>query len=212
MKKRSRSLTLLKFILGATWWGGLAVSALLLVLIAAALFNPDEGLSIDIIGYASDVDGSALSVVTRDGVPGEVEFENNVRLKITLPDEHWESRVGLIVLAGIGLFLVMGLFLYLVRQLRAILWSVDAGDPFIAENAVRLRVVGILILLGGFVGSLSEFAMSGYADVVLRPEGFNLNGHLHFNMSALISGLCIIVLSEVFRHGTKMREEQELTV
>lgn len=203
---------MLKFILGATWWGGIAASVLLVVLIAVVFFDSDEELSIDITGYASDVDSSALSVVTRDGIPGEVEFENNVHLKITLPNEYWESRWGLIVLAGFGLALLMGLFLYLVHQLRAILWSVDAGDPFIAENAVRLRVVGILILLGGFAGSVADFAMSGYADVVLRPEGFNLNGHLHLNGSALISGLCIIVLSEVFRHGTKMREEQELTV
>lgn len=223
MKNKSKSLKVLKALLAFCWWGTIGGAVVVTVFIAFVAISPSRILGDGVVlndvsfdgsvtGFAGSIDASSLSAVTRDGVVADVEFRDPVRLKITLPAEHWESRRHLLVYGWLALLVVMGLFLLFVKLLREIVWSVEAGNPFVAQNAERLRKMGGLIIVGAFAESLKNLISSGYADTVLIPSGFSLDGHLGFSFGTLMIGLSVIVLSEVFRIGIAMREEQELTV
>ncbi len=212
MKTQSRSLNLLKLLLAIGWWVTILGAALVLVFGTLAVINPGEFLDVKLTGIAGSVDSSSLSAVTRDGLLTKVEFHEPVRLKIEVPVEHWESRRVIVALGGIVFLAQLALALFFLRFLRQIVWSVEEGDPFVSQNAKRLRMMGVIMIASAFVGALLKFAVSGYADAVLRPTGFNLDGHFGLDFNTIILGLSVIALSEVFRIGTQMREEQQLTI
>lgn len=212
MKNVAKSLKVLKALLAISWWGTIAATILVILVGAIVVLDPGSLNSIDLLGSAGSLDASSLSAVTQEGLLASVEFREPVRLKISMPPEHWETRRGTIVIGAFAVVAMLGLFLYFLRLLRQIVLSLEEGNPFVSQNAKRLRIMGALMIVGGFAKTISEFAMSGYADTVLRPGGFSLDGHLGLDFTSLIVGLSVIVLSEVFRIGAAMREEQELTV
>ncbi len=116
-------------------------------------------------------------------------------------------------------FRILGLcalFFIGVVQMVNIFEDVSLGKPFAVENARRLRVVGyamaggaifkFVVQMGTILLFRGEIAMSG-AEIpwlwLLRET---------FNWGLLAGGLVVLVISEVFRLGNKLQEEQELTV
>ena len=94
-----------------------------------------------------------------------------------------------------------------LTRLLAIVRSVSVGDPFVAENATRLRqiawaVLGLELLHMG-VGIVEAKAASGAAPLDLDWS---------FSLTPWLAVLLLFVLAEVFAHGTRMREELEGTI
>lgn len=205
------SLLALKGFLAIWWWGLIVGGIAALVFLAAA--EPTD-VDFAMTGYASGVSTESLSAVDRHGTELKVEFEDPVRLKLLLPNEEGDRQLK----AGhkvISVLLVIPFFLanlYFVKQLRDIVRTVDQGNPFDAENARRARIIGGLIVAYVVLESIGRLAMSGYADTMVKPAGFDLNGRIEVSWGLLIVGCTVIVLSEVFRHGAILREEQSLTV
>lgn len=212
MKNTTNSLKVLKALLAISWWGTIVTMGLMMTLGTMVVLDPGSNNSFGLYGFASSLDSSSLSAVTREGLPANVEFREPVSLTIMMPTEHWESRRGTVAFGAFAIVAMPGLFLYFLHLLRQVVWSVEGGNPFVSLNAKRLRIMGALIVLSGVAKTFSEFAISGYLDAILRPEGFSLDGHIGLDFRSLIVGLSVIVLSEVFRIGAAMREEQELTV
>jgi len=110
-----------------------------------------------------------------------------------------------------GIFVLIALaaslgFLF-VRELRRIVDTVAEGDPFIPDNALRLRRMAwlavaiqlIAIPAGALAGWASSIAHVRYLDI-----GFSLGG--------IFLALILFVLARIFRKGAEMRDELEGTV
>jgi hypothetical protein len=111
--------------------------------------------------------------------------------------------------AAMALLAVMaGLAFAFLRQLRRIIDSVAAGDPFAAINAARLTRMGWLTvaieLLSAPVGALAYDI-----DVAVRGGG---HGEFGIGLGGVLMALLLFVLARVFREGTRMRDELEGTV
>ena len=91
--------------------------------------------------------------------------------------------------------------------LRGVFETLVAGDPFVPENAARLRRIAIglagLELARVFVGPLIHLAMHDDGPLTLR-----------FSTSFVVWGavLVLIVLSQVFDEGARLREDQKMTI
>jgi len=101
-------------------------------------------------------------------------------------------------------------------QLAKVLRDVSRGKAFVLENARRLRIVGYA--MAG--GAIFKFLMYLGA-VSLFRSGFVVAGaaipwmvliRIASSPELLLGGIIVIVISEVFRLGNQLREEQELTV
>jgi len=101
-------------------------------------------------------------------------------------------------------------------QLAKVLRDVSRGKAFVLENARRLRIVGYA--MAG--GAIFKFLMYLGA-VSLFRSGFVVAGaaipwmvliRIASSPGLLLGGIIVIVISEVFRLGNQLREEQELTV
>jgi len=88
----------------------------------------------------------------------------------------------------------------LLRRVLAIVDSARNGDPFVPENAERLRQVGWLLLASNaLIGIAVGFAVRG---IKFPPISF----------SAILTVLLIFVLAQIFEVGARMRGELQETV
>jgi hypothetical protein len=103
----------------------------------------------------------------------------------------------LLVLAVVAAWLLLGV----ARSLRT-------GDPFTTANASRLRVLGVLLVVGGtFVPVVQSIAFEGVLDPLL-PAGPR-TWTLELSFLPLLAGLLVFFLAEVFARGARLREDVE---
>ncbi|MCC9600274.1 DUF2975 domain-containing protein [Stieleria sp. JC731] len=211
MNTKPISLSLLKLFVNVWWWGLIATAAIASLWITLAPSAIDHR---SFTGYASHIDTSPLQAIDRSGHEVNVEFDGPAKVKLTYADAIETEPPGFKykALALVFLGAAFSVSLCFVKQLRDIVRTIDQDDPFVPENASRLRTIGMLIMLFAFAKGLGQFLISGYADTMVTPTGFNLNGRLEFPAGLFTVAIVVLVLSEVFRHGTRIREEQSLTI
>jgi Protein of unknown function (DUF2975) len=114
---------------------------------------------------------------------------------------------------------VLGLWVLFVIgtvQMAKVLRDVSQGKAFALENARRFRIVGyamaggaifkFLMYAWGLIAFRSDFVVAGAA----IPWMFFVQ--VAFSPGLFLGGIIVLVISEVFRLGNQLREEQELTV
>ena len=109
-------------------------------------------------------------------------------------------------------YITVGIVLITVFQMRKIFASLKQKAPFDPVNAKRIRIIGLVIIGGQFLGALMAFAFSGWLKDAFASEGLVITPDWGFNIFAVLFGLIILVLSEVFRIGSEMKSEQDLTI
>lgn len=110
---------------------------------------------------------------------------------------------------GPAVLVIAGLWM-----LRRFVSSVARGDPFGDANVRRLRGLGYVLALGGFIVQLVNHSFRSalyttvppYPGVHLGVAGFTLPG------AALLGGLGCFILAEVFATGVRLREDVEATI
>jgi hypothetical protein len=105
--------------------------------------------------------------------------------------------------------------LFFLFQFRKIIFSVMDDKPFIKENISRLRSIGLLLLVSPGIVNILIFGLSISVASETIIEGFKIiEAPLKFNIGdpLFFFGGFTLILSEVFRSGINLREEQDLTV
>jgi hypothetical protein len=141
-------------------------------------------------------------------------------LAISFQAEEWTWRalgVGAVaghegVVAGMRAIMVVGIvgtpiaFVVFSRVLR-IVESVRTGEPFIMDNASRLRTIACAL----FGLELLHICVVAIASAVSTKEvPLHINGN--FDLTGWLAILLLFVLAQVFLEGTRMREDMEGTV
>lgn len=105
------------------------------------------------------------------------------------------------------------LMLLVLHNLRRIFQRVRDGAAFDAQNVVRLRTLGALLLAIAGLSAVAELTTSivvrrGLADgsSLTVPTGFHIDGTL------VLVALVVRALAEVFRRGAALEHEQSLVV
>jgi hypothetical protein len=107
---------------------------------------------------------------------------------------------------------MLGLALWAVSQLRAVFRTLRDGQPFVPANRTRIRSIGFAIIFGELARAMLVFVSSSYAMTHFSANGLRFNADLGLNFFAIIHGLIILVIAEVFRIGTQLAEDQSLTI
>jgi hypothetical protein len=92
----------------------------------------------------------------------------------------------------------------LLNRLRAIVDTVQAGDPFVAANARRLT--GIAWALLGI--QIVDLAFG----IVATTSGVDAISGWTFSLTGWLAVLLLFVLARVFEHGARMRDELAATI
>ncbi len=106
--------------------------------------------------------------------------------------------------------LAVGL-LYIFRTLRAVLEDILQGDPFSADNSVRIRRLGYAVLLLAFLIPTIEFATANeiLRGLQIQPE---LSRPTTFDAGNILFSLLILVLAQVWSYGVELKRDQALTI
>jgi hypothetical protein len=126
------------------------------------------------------------------------------------------SRGYLLALAA-SYFVLWGLYLTVIRQLRWVFGSLTSGQPFLGSNVRRLRIIGGVVIAAWLFEHASDWAAVTYMRSVLTlagskpgvPAAFIIDD-VHPEM--LFVGAAVLVLAEIFRLGASLQEEQTLTI
>jgi len=107
------------------------------------------------------------------------------------------------VLAGLPMFAAVHVML---SRLLAMVETVRAGDPFVPENAVRMRTIAWCLL----VVQLFELAC-GIFIAILSRAGADI-GDWDPSLSGWVAVLLLFVLARVFEEGARIRADLEAMV
>jgi len=140
------------------------------------------------------------------GVTGAVV--DDIRAYLSFPLERGVFLfANLLILVGL-----LALAMLVLWQLRQVFRTLEDGAPFDAENARRIRWVGFAMILGEIFRASALGFWTYYAAARFESEQMYFGASLDFNLIAIIHGLVILVIAEVFRSGTRLEEDQSLTV
>lgn len=119
-----------------------------------------------------------------------------------LPSVLFYARVSLALVAP-----VMVAAHLLLGRLLAMLKTVEAGEPFVADNAERLRVIAWSLL----AIQICDLGF-GWATESMNLAAGERFGAWSPGLTGWVAVLLCFVLARVFREGTRLRSEAELTI
>lgn len=195
-------------LLNMAWYVVAVALALTACLAAASVFHHAGGTSELDIPVSVNVDALALQV----GAPSlgiESARLHNVRGSLIFPARAMASLVAP-VLAGLAI--VLAVVLWVVGQLRAVFRTLRDGQPFVPANAIRIRRIGFFVISGEFLRAAIVFAANSYAMNHFSANGLRFDARPDLNLLTIVHGLIILAIAEVFRAGTRLDEEQSLTI
>jgi hypothetical protein len=102
----------------------------------------------------------------------------------------------------------------IVRSLRALFVSLAENQPFAVGNADHLRRIWVtlvvieIVRVGAFIAARLLTTLYAQGDVSPLPEGIASPIDLYRWFVIFV----VLILAEVFRRGTRLREDSELTV
>ena len=103
---------------------------------------------------------------------------------------------------------------FILHRLRRVAATLVAGDPFVPENAGHLRAIAFATA-GYQLISYAGNAVLGLLITIFGTPirgGADLDPGFDLNLGVWFAVLALFVLAEVFREGTRLREEQKLTI
>lgn len=198
--------SVIKVILDITFYLAIFAGVLLVVITVAIPLvaskhltqNPEVFFELDPAVYEISSESLGIEEAPIHEARGKIEIQgvSNKRMLVSLGFAYVLLAVVVLVLA----------------KLREIFQTLKAANPFVPANAGRIRFIGLAVIFGEFARAAIEF---GYAvDVAwyFRTIVLTIRPDFEPNVLVILLGLIVLVLSEVFRLGTLMQEEQQLTV
>jgi hypothetical protein len=85
-------------------------------------------------------------------------------------------------------------------------------NPRVPANATRIRWIAVAVIVGELGRSGLVFFENYYAKTHFSAAGLRFEARPDFNVLAIVLGLVILVIAEVFRTGTRLEEEGSLTI
>jgi hypothetical protein len=103
--------------------------------------------------------------------------------------------------------------LLFLHNLRRIFQRVRDGAAFDAQNVVRLRRLGTVLLTLSAVKAVAELATSiAVRRGLAQDSSLTVPSGFHLDLTLVPVALVVIALAEVFRRGAALEHEQSLVV
>jgi low affinity Fe/Cu permease len=135
--------------------------------------------------------------------------EARAKLQLPIPILPWSL---IAVLWGYTA-VVFALMLLFLQNLRRIFERVRDGAAFDAQNAVRLRTLGLVLLALAVLNAVAEVATAmAVRRGLATTSSFAVPSGLHADLTLVPVALVLLALAEVFRRGTELEDEQSLVV
>lgn len=196
----------LTILLNVAQYGIAVVIIITSALTVLSLFIDIHGAEID-LPVSFQVDGRALQVNAPSlGIDAQI---HDARGSLKFRPPRGAFVVSAVLL---GVTVMLGIILWGLGQLQAVFRTLRDGQPFVAANAARIRSIALIVIFGELARTALMFAANVYAITHFSASGLQFDAQPDLNVFAIIHGLIILVIAEVFRTGTRLDEDQSLTI
>ncbi len=198
------------------WWWVVLASCVLVVLVMTWGLNVGVQIGPDgqpdfvagsgaqmVLPVAFELDAGAARVTSVDHRDsGAIEHASGV-LRLNTPGRPWFAMAG---------GAMVGLVLWILAELGALCRSVRDGQPFAPRNPVRIRRLALAIVIAEVSRAAIVYAAHAYVAARFAADHLRFTAWPRIDAFAIVSALILLVLAEVFRTGTRLDEDQSLTV
>ena len=185
-------------------------SVFILICLVISLFNPDFKPNFN-IGYLIFEPSTSISgeYLTNSG-NSKFEISTVILKSIAF---HPEQKV--LWLLAIGILISISVTVYILNKLIDVLKNLLESKIFLRTNALKIRHMALAMIIGWGVLAFLSILLT-----LIFRESILLNGY-HFRfflldgnylIPSLSHGLILLLIAEVFRIGTELKEESELTI
>lgn len=113
-----------------------------------------------------------------------------------------------LIFVFVSMSIVVPGIVYVALNLRQILTTLAEGDPFVPENATRLgRIAFVLAAM-----EIAAIVLIVFARAVFVPSELLSEVHIRFDLVMWAAVAALLILSQVFREGTRLRDEEKMTI
>lgn len=143
---------------------------------------------------------------TRDKVTGlgPVEITGPYRAQVTLWSPTAGERAAYVVAKVAPSLVALAVLVVLLKLVR----SARGGDPFTPVNVRRLRLLAVLVGVGGVLAGAGAEMLEAWMLDHSAAAAFTVKEAV-LPLNAVLLGLLIAVLAEVWAHGVRLREDVE---
>jgi hypothetical protein len=132
----------------------------------------------------------------------------DARGELRFVTSSWELQFASNLAYLVGALVVVAV-IYLVRS---VLQEVTKGTPFGPTGAKRIRAIGLLFILISILRPITEYVTARLVLARISAVSPALSPPLNLNLDALLAGLLIVVVSQIWAYGTELAHEQSLTI
>jgi hypothetical protein len=195
-------------LINVAWYGAMLLLALSMCILAVAPWVDPPRVE---VGFAVPA-AFQLEAGTHRVTASPLDIES-VHLDQASGSLRFSPRNRLVVAAtAVVIIVVMALMLWVLGLLRAVFRTVRAGQPFVVANATRIRRIAYAVIAAEIARSLFAYVGMRYVMANFAVQGVRFEATPDVNAVVLVCGLIILVIAEVFREGTRLDEEQSLTI
>lgn len=205
MTLRKRSVvSIVKVVLETTWWAVAIGLALLVVLLGCSFFIEMRGNNLTM----------SLPVAVQVEAPIHgAGGETNAHFEKLRGNLRFPAQKGAFFSGSVAVVLItFGYLLWVVTQLRHVFRSLSQRSTFAAENARRIFRVGLAVIFGEVGRAAIVYFWSYYTSLHFTVSGLRFAASADISPITILSGLAILVIAEVFQEGTRLQEDQSLTI
>jgi hypothetical protein len=199
--------SVLVVLLNVAWWCVALAMVLAIGIAGLSAFHDIEGGEID-IPVSFSVDARALPVSAPSlGIEGAQIEHVRGSLKFSPP-----PGASLVAPMLLGLALMFAAILFVVGQLRAVVRTLRDGRPFVPANATRLRWIAFAVIAGEIARTAIVYSANSHVMTYFSANGLQFDARPDLSIVTIVHGLIILAIAEVFRTGTRLDEDQSLTI
>ncbi|HEY6914490.1 MAG TPA: DUF2975 domain-containing protein, partial [Paludibacter sp.] len=93
-----------------------------------------------------------------------------------------------------------------------IIRSLQHSEVFDRNNLKRINRIGIILLITGLLGTATQAINTFSAQTIVNLSHYNFSYSKTIEFYPIIMGVVILIMNEILRIGTEMKEEQDLTI
>ena len=132
-------------------------------------------------------------------------------VKIKVPMEN-NPQIRPFVISLALIFLIVPFYIWLLVVIMKVLWSVYKGEVFVTQIAKGLEKAGKLLVAIWIVGRIVGYIILSIMKKNLLLAGYEIDFPIIGEVTFLIFGLALMIVSQIILMGKELQEEQELTI
>lgn len=170
----------------------------------------DDFLLMDVVAKDNNYfDNSEANLITGEKV---LVRPNNVTIMAhSLPVKPaWWLPLQILYAVFTVLTLILGIWVpFLVVK---IVRSLQLSDVFDRNNLKRINRIGIILLIVGLLTTSIQAINIFSAQALVNLTNYNFTYSKIIDFNPIIMGVVVLIMNEILRIGTEMKEEQDLTI